>query len=254
MAAQTSLHLSPRGRSALLDTRRRRPRHVARRSHRATRNIGIMAHVDAGKTTTTERILFYSGVISRLGEVDDGSTVTDWMEQEQERGITITAAATTFGWRGHVVNLIDTPGHVDFTMEVERSPARARRRDRGVRRRRRRRVAERDGVAPGRSLPRAAPRVHQQVRSRRRRSRPRRRRDARRASARTRSSIQLPLGARRRLRRRHRSDRDARAHVGRRRRSASTFTDGPIPHAQRRRRRAAPARRCSRRSPRSTTS
>jgi elongation factor G len=86
-----------------------------------TRNIGIMAHVDAGKTTTTERILFYSGVTSRIGEVDDGSTVTDWMTQEQERGISITAAATTFGWNQHVINLIDTPGHVDFTMEVERS-------------------------------------------------------------------------------------------------------------------------------------
>ena len=80
-----------------------------------------MAHVDAGKTTTTERILFYTGATSRIGEVDDGSTVTDWMTQEQERGISITAAATTFGWKGHVVNLIDTPGHVDFTMEVERS-------------------------------------------------------------------------------------------------------------------------------------
>jgi elongation factor G len=86
-----------------------------------TRNIGIMAHVDAGKTTTTERILFYAGVTSRIGEVDDGAAFTDWMAQEQERGISITAAATTFGWRGHVVNLIDTPGHVDFTMEVERS-------------------------------------------------------------------------------------------------------------------------------------
>ncbi|HEY4240324.1 MAG TPA: elongation factor G [Kofleriaceae bacterium] len=86
-----------------------------------TRNLGIMAHVDAGKTTTTERILFYAGETSRLGEVDDGSSVTDWMQQEQERGISITAAATTFDWRGHVVNLIDTPGHVDFTMEVERS-------------------------------------------------------------------------------------------------------------------------------------
>ncbi len=86
-----------------------------------TRNIGIMAHVDAGKTTTTERILFYSGATSRIGEVDDGSTVTDWMAQEQERGISITAAATTFSWKGCVVNLIDTPGHVDFTMEVERS-------------------------------------------------------------------------------------------------------------------------------------
>ncbi|MBC7975495.1 MAG: GTP-binding protein [Myxococcales bacterium] len=80
-----------------------------------------MAHVDAGKTTTTERILYYAGVSSRLGNVDEGSTVTDWMEQEQERGISITAAATTFDWNDHVVNLIDTPGHVDFTMEVERS-------------------------------------------------------------------------------------------------------------------------------------
>ncbi len=86
-----------------------------------TRNIGIMAHVDAGKTTTTERILFYSGVTSRLGEVDHGSTVTDWMQQEQERGISITAAATSFVWNDFTVNLIDTPGHVDFTMEVERS-------------------------------------------------------------------------------------------------------------------------------------
>jgi len=85
------------------------------------RNIGIAAHIDAGKTTTTERILFYAGVISRMGEVADGTTVTDWMEQEQERGISITAAATTFGWREHLVNLIDTPGHVDFTIEVERS-------------------------------------------------------------------------------------------------------------------------------------
>jgi len=86
-----------------------------------TRNIGIMAHVDAGKTTTTERILFYTGMTSRIGEVDDGAATTDWMQQEQERGISITAAATTFAWRGHTVNLIDTPGHVDFTMEVERS-------------------------------------------------------------------------------------------------------------------------------------
>ncbi len=88
-----------------------------------TRNIGIMAHVDAGKTTTTERILFYSGATTRIGEVDEGSAVTDWMQQEQERGISITAAATTFGWGTprHVINLIDTPGHVDFTMEVERS-------------------------------------------------------------------------------------------------------------------------------------
>ena len=86
-----------------------------------TRNIGIMAHIDAGKTTTTERILYYTGVTYRIGEVDKGTTVTDWMVQEQERGITITSAAVSCVWREHQVNIIDTPGHVDFTMEVERS-------------------------------------------------------------------------------------------------------------------------------------
>ena len=85
------------------------------------RNIGIIAHIDAGKTTTTERILFYTGVSTRMGEVHDGEAVMDWMEQEQERGITITSAATTCFWRKHRVNIIDTPGHVDFTIEVERS-------------------------------------------------------------------------------------------------------------------------------------
>jgi elongation factor G len=88
---------------------------------RYTRNIGIMAHIDAGKTTTTERILFYTGKSHRMGEVHDGNTVMDWMEQEQERGITITAAATTCFWRDYRINIIDTPGHVDFTIEVERS-------------------------------------------------------------------------------------------------------------------------------------
>src|SRR6188474_2257453 len=100
-----------------------------------TRNIGIAAHIDAGKTTTTERILFYTGLIHRIGDVDDGNTVTDWMEQEKERGITITSAAVTCFWTQkkeegleksyagvpHRVNIIDTPGHVDFTAEVERS-------------------------------------------------------------------------------------------------------------------------------------
>ena len=85
------------------------------------RNIGIMAHIDAGKTTTTERILFYTGKSYRMGEVNDGTAVMDWMEQEQERGITITSAATTCFWRDHRINIIDTPGHVDFTIEVERS-------------------------------------------------------------------------------------------------------------------------------------
>ena len=92
------------------------------------RNIGIMAHIDAGKTTTTERVLFYTGVSHKIGEVHDGAAVMDWMEQEQERGITITSAATTCFWSGmdkqfeqHRINIIDTPGHVDFTIEVERS-------------------------------------------------------------------------------------------------------------------------------------
>ncbi len=86
-----------------------------------TRNIGIMAHIDAGKTTTTERILFYTGITYKLGEVHEGTAIMDWMEQEQERGITITSAATTCYWRDHRINIIDTPGHVDFTIEVERS-------------------------------------------------------------------------------------------------------------------------------------
>jgi len=90
-----------------------------------TRNIGIMAHIDAGKTTLTERILFYTGITHKLGEVHDGAATMDWMVQEQERGITITSAATTTYWKylgqDHKINIIDTPGHVDFTVEVERS-------------------------------------------------------------------------------------------------------------------------------------
>ena len=85
------------------------------------RNIGIMAHIDAGKTTTTERILFYTGVSHKIGETHDGESTMDWMEQEQERGITITSAATTCFWKDCRINIIDTPGHVDFTIEVERS-------------------------------------------------------------------------------------------------------------------------------------
>ena len=86
-----------------------------------TRNIGIMAHIDAGKTTTTERMLYYTGVVHRIGEVHDGAATMDYMVQEQERGITITSAATTCIWKDHRINIIDTPGHVDFTVEVERS-------------------------------------------------------------------------------------------------------------------------------------
>ena len=85
------------------------------------RNIGIIAHIDAGKTTTTERILFYTGAIHKMGDIDDGNTTMEHMAQEQERGITITAAAITCFWKDHRINIIDTPGHVDFTIEVERS-------------------------------------------------------------------------------------------------------------------------------------
>ena len=88
---------------------------------KAIRNLGIIAHIDAGKTTLTERILFYTGRTHKMGEVHDGAAVMDWMPEEQERGITITAAVTTCQWKGCVINIIDTPGHVDFTIEVERS-------------------------------------------------------------------------------------------------------------------------------------
>ena len=98
---------------------RREPGSVRR--VRAIRNLGIMAHIDAGKTTLTERILFYTGKVHKIGEVHEGAATMDWMEQEQERGITITSAATTTHWLGHTINIIDTPGHVDFTVEVERS-------------------------------------------------------------------------------------------------------------------------------------
>ena len=85
------------------------------------RNIGIIAHIDAGKTTVTERVLFYTGRTHKIGETHEGTAVMDWMEQERERGITITSAATTCEWDDHTINIIDTPGHVDFTVEVERS-------------------------------------------------------------------------------------------------------------------------------------
>ena len=136
--------------------------HVAREYPlERTRNIGIMAHIDAGKTTTTERILYYTGVNYKIGEVHEGAATMDYMVQEQERGITITSAATNCFWTPgegpyegvrHRINIIDTPGHVDFTIEVERSPARARRRGRGVRRRQRRRAADRDRLASGRQV------------------------------------------------------------------------------------------------------
>ncbi|MGI4775334.1 MAG: GTP-binding protein, partial [Janthinobacterium lividum] len=95
--------------------------HSTKDRQHSTRNIGICAHIDAGKTTTTERILYYTGKSHKIGEVHEGGATMDWMEQEQERGITITSAATTCFWKGKRINIIDTPGHVDFTIEVERS-------------------------------------------------------------------------------------------------------------------------------------
>src|ERR1700734_3955743 len=112
--------------TAPTETSERKPKAVSITNGRTIdlkeiRNMGIAAHIDAGKTTVTERILFYSGLIHRMGEVHEGTSVTDWMAQEKERGITITAAAITSQWKGKRINLIDTPGHVDFTVEVERS-------------------------------------------------------------------------------------------------------------------------------------
>jgi len=126
------------------------------------RNIGIAAHIDAGKTTTTERILFYSGVVHKIGEVHDGAAVTDWMAQERERGITITAAAISTSWNDHRINIIDTPGHVDFTIEVERSMRVLERRDRRVLRRGWRAAPVGNRLASSGSLQRSPHGVRQQ--------------------------------------------------------------------------------------------
>ena len=127
-----------------------------------TRNIGIMAHIDAGKTTTTERILYYTGRTYKMGEVHEGAAVMDWMEQEQERGITITSAATTCEWNGPPDQHHRHAGPRRLHGRGRALAARARRRDRAVRLGRRRRAAVRDGLAPGRQVPRPADRLHQQ--------------------------------------------------------------------------------------------
>ena len=144
-----------------------------------TRNIGIMAHIDAGKTTTTERILFYTGRTHKLGEVHEGAAVMDWMEQEQERGITITSAATACEWKGHRINILDTPGPRRLHGRGRALAARPRRRDRRLRLGRRGRAPVGDRLAPGRQVPGPADRLHQQDGPHRRRLRARGRDDAR---------------------------------------------------------------------------
>ena len=188
-----------------------------------------MAHIDAGKTTTTERILFYTGITYKIGEVHEGTAVMDWMEQEQERGITITSAATTCFWRDIRINIIDTPGHVDFTAEVERSLRVLDGAVRRVRRRVGRRAAVGDGVAAGRQVPRAAHLLRQQDGPRRRRLQARRSSRSRRSCGGNPVAIQLPIGARGQVRRRDRPRQDEGDHATRTRRWAPTTSSSEIP-------------------------
>ena len=178
------------------------------------RNIGIMAHIDAGKTTTTERILFYTGINYKIGEVHEGAATMDWMEQEQERGITITSAATTCHWKDHQINIIDTPGHVDFTIEVERSLASARWSCGRFRRGRRSRATKPDGVATGGPLRCATHLLRQQAGPHRSQLRALRRNHQESAQRDTRCGAAADW-LRSRLHRRRGPDQDARPHLAR---------------------------------------
>ncbi len=181
-----------------------------------TRNIGIMAHIDAGKTTTTERILYYTGRTYKIGEVHEGAAVMDWMQQEQERGITITSAATTTRWRDHWINLIDTPGPRGLHRRGRALPAGARRRGGRVRRRQRGRAPVRDRLAPGRQVPGPPDLLRQQDGPGRGRVPPHGGHD-RRPPGRHPGRAPAPLGRGEQLPRRHRPGRDARPLLAQRR-------------------------------------
>ena len=216
-----------------------------------TRNIGIMAHIDAGKTTTTERILYYTGRTYKMGEVHEGAAVMDWMEQEQERGITITSAATTCEWNGPPDQHHRHAGPRRLHRRGRALAARARRRDRAVRLGRRRRAAVRDRVAPGRQVPRPADRLHQQDGPHRRRLRARRADDDR--------SPRRPPGARSSCRSAQRPT-SAGSSTSSRTRRSSTRTSSARSRTSSRSRPSSPTRprprasTCSRRSRTTTTS